>query len=158
MKFKFCLILFLGFYGSIVVAQTPSQQDTVLYLFFEEEDHYKRPYSRDIDPETKEWIPVVYYSLLKVNFYDGYPLQFISERKDLIDTIAIDHINDYPVVKLEVLREFMNANFKKYYDRGYYGAEYFDRLQHIYLVEKDEEKGVATITEVRLDISIDGLN
>lgn len=52
------------------------------------------------------------------------------------------------------LTDFISKNYRQAYV-GYDGSDYFDGLKHIYLVEKDEEKGIATITEVRLDIDIE---
>lgn len=149
----FSLIL-LAFSASCVSGQTPAKGDTVLYLLFEEKGNYKNVNSRAVDPLTHEWIPVVSYSIHDAHFYDGHPLAFISQRKDLIDTLSVEFLKKYPLVTFDQLKSFIEQNYKKGFV-GYQGRNYFDRLKHIYLVEKDRKEGIATITEVRLDVTIE---
>lgn len=60
-------------------------------------------------------MPVVSYYLHGAHFYDGYPLQFVSERKDLIDAISINIFDNYPVVSLTSLKKFIMKNYKEGY-------------------------------------------
>ena len=129
MKIKYFIFL-LVFFSSNAFAQTLSQQDITLYLHFDEEHHYKRVNSKDFDPITKELISVVRYIFENSNLYEGYPLEFVSEKKDLIDTIAIHQLDNYQVVTLKDLRKFIGENYRKAYI-GYDGSDYFDGLKHI---------------------------
>lgn len=155
MRLKFTIILLSTLLARSLFAQQAPKIDSILYLFFDEQEHLKIPNINAVDPTTHEIQPESYYALRgKYHLYDGHPLKFISFRKEQSDTIAIKDLRQYNIITPEELREHIIKNYKKRYV-GYYGADYFNHLKHIYLVEKDEEKGVATITEVRLDINIE---
>lgn len=155
MRLKFTIILLSTLLARSLFAQQAPKIDSILYLFFDENEHLKIPDINAVDPITHDIQPESFYALRgKFHLYDGHPLKFISIRKEKSDTIAIKDLRQYHIITPEELKEHIVKNYKKGYV-GYDGSDYFDRLKHIYLVEKDEEKGVASITEVRLDINIE---
>lgn len=143
------LILFLSASAHNLAAQ--HKGDTVLYLLFERGQlTYKG--ERSIYPMGVQMENT--YAFHDSNLYYGYPLDFISVNRKEAKRIPIEDLGSYNVVTIGQLKDFISKNYRQAYV-GYDGSDYFDGLKHIYLVEKDEEKGVATITEVRLDINIE---
>ena len=130
-----------------------SPQDTTLYLVFDRDKHYKYDNYVAIDPITHKEHPENTY-VLDHYLYDGYPLEFISFRKENADTIQLNHLNRMPTVTPDQLRTFIGDYYGCWNDR-YYGAAYLDCLRHIYLVEKNKHKQTATITEVYLNVGIE---
>lgn len=132
-----------------------SPLDTALYLLFSDK-FYKYDQGTGIDTETMESFPIIHYSLSgnKYDLYDGYPLSFKSENTAYIDTVGLDEISKYPLVTIDQLKQFVTDHYGKQ-SEDYYGALYFDCLDHIYLVETEPQNGTAAIVEVYLDIGME---
>lgn len=146
------LILLLSFCK--VQGPQLSKSDTVLYILFDPLK-YKRSDFKAVIRETLEERWENRYVFWRVRLYDGYPLEFLSIDKREARTVTYKELKELPVVTVEKLHQFISENYKGSEKHGYYGSSYFDNLKHIYLVEKDEKAKTATITEVRLDITIE---
>lgn len=149
------IILIAGSTGK-VYSQRLSKQDTVLYLIFDSEKHHKYDH-KAVDPVTikEKWEWEYSYLTREAHLYDGYPLRFISFRKEQSDTIRLTELNQrYNTVSFNQLYQFISQNYRRGYV-GYQAAEYFKNLKEIHLVEIDRKQQLAVITPVRLDVTIE---
>lgn len=138
-------------YSNFLNAQ-PIKGDTVLYLLFDTVKHYKNSNTIGIDFNARKENPESRYSLRgSYHLYDGYPLDFVSVRKE---NSQVKKIKREKIVTPEELRHFIIANYRKM-GVGYNGSPYFDSLKKIYIVEPIDRKKKYRFTEVRLDIEIE---
>lgn len=136
-----------------IQAQQLTKQDTILYLMFSGEKTYKSDV-KVVDPITLEEHWESQYNFPDSHLYDRYPLQFVSKQKCLSNKIYLKDLNKYPVVTIEQLRKFISHNYNTAFNRSQ-SSSYFNNLENIYIVEIDERQRLATITEVKLDITIE---
>ena len=130
---------------------TQSVTDTTLYLLYEEREDTQKIDKNSFPTKNKDIEPSYYFHNLYL--YDGYPLEFKSIDYKKAETVRLHQLEQYKVFTPEHLSQFVSKNYKSRGENaGYYGSPYFNNLKHIYIIEKDKEKGIATITEVKLDV------
>lgn len=152
---KAILYIFFSLTNAIIsFSQIPDKNDTTLYLFFDKNNNYKIEHSPKYHQIEKKIVdPEDFYCFEGYNLYDGYPLNFYSIDKARDTFLTSTDLARLKVFQIEQVKNFLQKEFAVGNSNFHGTAPYWNKLKHIYLVEKSMDK--YKLTEVRLHVDIE---